>query len=691
MRSPVFAVLISVLLVPTVSRATVPGDLCTGNPCIISANANIDDGSNLDFGAVDLIIEEDVVLSVDGSGPYLDIEADSIVMEPGATIKATTPGDTGLSVSMVANDGNVEVQAAGAKQAEFELQGSPIGSGGDFTVYVDAGDLLFDGSVTTGAGFSGAVDFDAPGDVRVADIDTHATAAFDAVGGYIEIDAGGRIDITGNLNSGAGGGDGSEGADQYISAGTHIQSHPGSKVDVSSSGAGGVTGLLTWNATTGDIIHEGQMIGNTASSFEVSEGAYITADAGGSITITGLVDFTAGNNGNGYDSNFTAGGDITVQALMKAGSKGPQGLGGKFVLSGQHVSVQEDMDVSGGGQGTDGISIQAVLSATIDAKLKAGAGSGGDAGSIEVEGCDVTITSGAKLEASAGSTGTIRLEGGRRVRVDGQLKAGAGNTVEYDLNYPELLGTVTPTATITQTADSSACGPLALCGNDLLDIGEQCDDGNTTDGDCCSMACAAETLGNPCGVDWGLCATNQCDGLGACGIATPGASCFQTIDSLKSQLQISDKAVDKGDLVSFRWLRGDEALLGALPDPVNTDDVELCVYGPAGQPILRLRAPAGGTCGTKPCWSAKSTGYKYADKERTPDGVIKVQLKAGEALKGKADLKAKGENVPDLPSLPLALPVTAQLQASNGACWQASFSSPGAIKNTPEQFKGRSD
>src|SRR5262249_5298893 len=33
----------------------------------------------------------------------------------------------------------------------------------------------------------------------------------------------------------------------------------------------------------------------------------------------------------------------------------------------------------------------------------------------------------------------------------------------------------------------------SLCGNGVIDVGEQCDDGNTLDGDCCSAACRFET------------------------------------------------------------------------------------------------------------------------------------------------------------------------------------------------------
>src|SRR5262249_4243022 len=56
-----------------------------------------------------------------------------------------------------------------------------------------------------------------------------------------------------------------------------------------------------------------------------------------------------------------------------------------------------------------------------------------------------------------------------------------------------------------------------LCGNGVPDPGEQCDDGNGTDGDCCSSTCQFEAAGSPCSDDGDPCTTNTCDGSGGCG------------------------------------------------------------------------------------------------------------------------------------------------------------------------------
>ena len=55
-----------------------------------------------------------------------------------------------------------------------------------------------------------------------------------------------------------------------------------------------------------------------------------------------------------------------------------------------------------------------------------------------------------------------------------------------------------------------------LCGNGTLGAGEQCDDGNLVDGDCCSSVCSFEVAGGSCGDDGNICTDDQCDGAGAC-------------------------------------------------------------------------------------------------------------------------------------------------------------------------------
>ena len=80
-------------------------------------------------------------------------------------------------------------------------------------------------------------------------------------------------------------------------------------------------------------------------------------------------------------------------------------------------------------------------------------------------------------------------------------------------------------------------------------------------------------------------------------------------------------------------------------------------------------------------------GFKYKDKLKTADGVMKVKLRAGVPGKGKAIVKAKGPNLPPLP-LPMTGPVIAQLQNSEGGCWGATYDAL-IKKNNVKIFKAR--
>jgi cysteine-rich repeat protein len=61
----------------------------------------------------------------------------------------------------------------------------------------------------------------------------------------------------------------------------------------------------------------------------------------------------------------------------------------------------------------------------------------------------------------------------------------------------------------------------AVCGDDSVSGSEQCDDGNTDDGDCCSSTCQYEASGSACS-DGDACTTGEtCDGAGSCGGGSP--------------------------------------------------------------------------------------------------------------------------------------------------------------------------
>ena len=177
-----------------------------------------------------------------------------------------------------------------------------------------------------------------------------------------------------------------------------------------------------------------------------------------------------------------------------------------------------------------------------------------------------------------------------------------------------------------------------------------------------------------------------------CGLA-PRAGCQPALGQ-KSKLTLKNLADDTKDRLSWSWTSSDAVLHGSFDDPVaGPIDYVVCLYDQGGLK-LDAKAPAGGTCGTKPCWK-RTASFKliYTDKLLDPDGLLKVVLKPGPAAgKAKITVKGKGANL-GMPALPLTTPVRMQILRHVGqfpiGCWDASFSA--STRNDAERFSARSD
>jgi hypothetical protein len=157
-------------------------------------------------------------------------------------------------------------------------------------------------------------------------------------------------------------------------------------------------------------------------------------------------------------------------------------------------------------------------------------------------------------------------------------------------------------------------------------------------------------------------------------------------------LQLKDGPDDAKDQLKWKWAKGDATDVADFMDPVNRSaGYAVCLYDASGRPLplAQMAIEPGGTCDGKPCWKASgTTGFSYKNKLGTPDGVITVKLKAGEAGKAVVQVAGKGSYLP-MPTLGLTLPVTVQLVAGDTSteCWQSIFTA--ALKNDAEQFKAK--
>lgn len=185
------------------------------------------------------------------------------------------------------------------------------------------------------------------------------------------------------------------------------------------------------------------------------------------------------------------------------------------------------------------------------------------------------------------------------------------------------------------------------------------------------------------------------DGTGdACDVfipcpSAPRLGCRARIESQKAQLIVKDGTPDTKDALGWKWTKGAATAKAEFGEPADGDGLVLCLYA-GGELAARAVIPGGALCSAKACWKETPSGFKYTDRVLTPDGVKSLVLKAGAIGKASIKLKAKGDFV-DVPALDqLASPVTVQLTAADGVCWESVHVAPFQVQS-PEMFKDKAD
>jgi hypothetical protein len=255
------------------AAATVPSDLCTGDPCNVTGAKTFDPGSVVDFPpGTDLVFKASAVVTLTNTAAFrtMIIRADSITLEPGARIIATTdpnPADGnpigGSFVSLEAVNGDLLLQAT-ASAAKIDTRGNSAG-GIDLSASADlvvAGDLLANGAGgddPTG----GSVDLTAGGTISLmSDISSTGGGGFGS-GGAVTLSAGGSIAVDGAIDTTGGGLDGGD-----VSIASDTGDIITTKNITASAGVDGAGGAITLSAPQGDVTIGGSISGVAPSSRE---------------------------------------------------------------------------------------------------------------------------------------------------------------------------------------------------------------------------------------------------------------------------------------------------------------------------------------------------------------------------------------------------------------------------------------
>jgi hypothetical protein len=166
-------------------------------------------------------------------------------------------------------------------------------------------------------------------------------------------------------------------------------------------------------------------------------------------------------------------------------------------------------------------------------------------------------------------------------------------------------------------------------------------------------------------------------------------ACRRGVLPLTGRLAIKRGTNGKPDSLSWKWPRGAATDVADFGSPTRSTSYELCLADAAGTAIAQVVSP-GLFCHLRPCWtSLGDRGYRFRDRDGSQHGIRQIVLRSGADGRAAITLKAKGDLA--LPPMPLVLPLTVRLQASNGECWADTFSTTGVLRSEAGKFSGRGD
>jgi len=456
------AVLFSALLLatPGTASATVASDLCTGDPCNITASALITPGSVLDFGTAALVVKTGVNLAISDPTAVsrtVDVIARSVTFEPNAKLLGN--GDDAL-VTITATNGDVDLQSSGSAISKIALNGFAAG----YLSIAATGRVLIHGLIDVSASgtdsSAGSVDISAGADVDInRDISAGASGVY-AFGGAIDISA-----VTGVTVGGSTGGTidasgpGSGGSVSIFTSGGAITTSK--KISADGGDPDGYGGSIDITNDTGAITIGGTISGNGGSGIEFAcgDGGDLTIDSGGAIALNADINLNGGTAcGGGYFTTyaittFTQAAATSISALGQ-GTGDYAGYGGTMDLyaEGSMLLRAATLTGNGGGGQVDARSTYGTL--TISGLVKTSI-----SGITTLEACTVNITSSPSGNVDSRSAGTNTITASTAVTIAGQLLAGASgsNTIRMRSGTPTLTGTVTPAASLIVDGTIPAC------------------------------------------------------------------------------------------------------------------------------------------------------------------------------------------------------------------------------------------
>lgn len=520
--------------------------------CTVRGTYSIDSGCVLDFSGYDLTLASGARWNI-GSGT-VEILARSFTMKTGSFIDArglapSGPGSGGGTVKV--NVAGAVVLEAGTTRARIDVSGNSSAG----TLEMTGGGIQVDGrllaSNLTSSANGGKISLRSSASVTIgstAEVDFSGGALSPGGGGVLTIVAAGDV-RTGALLLGSG----SSGGEVDVDAGGGVALGPVQLNGTGDAGGGGTLDAAAFRDV--EVFGPVRLQGSARLVSEGGDGGSVTLESQyGSLRIAGnVLAEGAEPDGNGGTIDILAPGAVTIASgvTISVRANGSQGSGGSVdVTSGGEVTQRGFWDASGGAEGgtitlvaqrdmailgnLDGrgradastggtIGLRAGGSGdtgwtrgplTIGATLDASGGSCGTdgcgaGGSVELSGCAITVTTSGRILARApGAGGEVTVAARSSLRIDGTVDARrtASSGVEgvVTLQYPEGSSpTLRPGGVLPSPvhAPQPLCFdetfvdclvPCSICGDGVVSVPEECDDGNTAGCDGCSADCLTE-------------------------------------------------------------------------------------------------------------------------------------------------------------------------------------------------------
>ena len=406
-RLPLFA--LASLLCAAPAAAVGPGDLCTGDPCVVTGTVAIDAAGTGDYGTATLRLARGARLLLNpGIGP-VTLSAAELVIEPGARVRALGPG-ANLQLQTTAGDITIGSQT---RRARLDLRGATLvdlSAEGDVFLNAvldakDASEVVIDGSAVT---VRGRIKLDASGDGFAGDL---------AISGD-------SLDLDAPIRA-----------------------------------RGGIGGIIELSAAFGPMVVASSIVANGRG--EVCQGGEIVIDTDTSLELTGRIDVAGrGRECFGGLAEVFSAGSLTATGRVSARSAGGLSFGGMIEMVGWGPTLIRGANTSGGTGGDillDGETLE--LQGLITAQ-SSGAGFFNEDGSIELSAdCGVTVPAGARVDARRGfGFFGISIDSGGPVQIGGRVLSSTDVEILHPTGSPPVItGVVQPAPILVERAPHPTC------------------------------------------------------------------------------------------------------------------------------------------------------------------------------------------------------------------------------------------